>query len=65
MKNINNFYTSLLALKLQQLKYEFSKDLQSGILSKSEFDRILNLKKLELILRYAKSLPKEGNHDYI
>lgn len=57
----NNLYTNLLALLLHQLDFQLSQDLQNGVITKNEYIRILETKKLELVLKYQNHLNQEVN----
>ena len=57
----NNLYTNLVALLLHQLDFQLSQDLQNGVITKSEYVRILQTKKLELVLKYQNHLNQEVN----
>ena len=56
-----NLYTNLLALLLHQLDFQLSQDLQNGVITKNEYIRILETKKLELVLKYQNHLNQEVN----
>ena len=57
----DNLYTNLLALVLHQLDFQLSQDLQNGVITKNEYIRILQTKKLELVLKYHNNLNQEVN----
>ncbi len=55
----NNIYTQLLALLMHQIDFEFSNSLQTGDISKEEYNRIRELKKIELITKYQDYINQE------
>jgi len=61
MNTNNNIYRELLALMMHQIHFEFSRSLETGDISPDDYNRIVDLKKLELFHKYSNYLKKEVN----